>query len=133
MTEVAGRDTIGGEQAAGSGELPSEVRNLAMLCHLLALVGLAGNGIGFLLGPLIIWLLKKEEHPFIDAHGKESVNFQLTMFIAMFVSAILIFILIGIFLVFAVAMVMTILPIIGAIKASSGEEFRYPLCIRFIR
>jgi len=51
-----------------------------MVCHLAALVGLLGNGIGFLLGPLVVWLFKKEDDPFIDEQGKEAVSFQIIMF-----------------------------------------------------
>jgi uncharacterized Tic20 family protein len=104
-----------------------------MLCHLSALVGLLGNGIGFLLGPLIVWLLKREEHPFIDEQGKEAVNFQITMFIAFFVAAILILILIGIPLLIALGILDLVLPIVAAIKASNGEHYRYPFAIRLIK
>ena len=114
-------------------EIPREARKWAMICHIIALVGLLGNGIGFLLGPLIVWMLKKEEHPFIDEQGKEAVNFQITMFIAAFISALLVFVVVGIILLIIVGLLMTILPIIGAIKANDGEDFKYPLSIRFIK
>ena len=115
------------------GEKSREVRKWAMICHIIALVGLIGNGIGFLLGPLIVWMLKKEEHPFIDEQGKEAVNFQITMFIAAFISALLIFVVVGIFLLIIVGLLMVILPVVGAIKANEGEDFRYPFSIRFIK
>jgi uncharacterized Tic20 family protein len=110
-----------------------EVRKWAMLCHLVALVGLLGNGIGFLLGPLVVWLLKKEDDPFIDEQGKEAVNFQITMFLAAFVSAPFILVLIGIVFLLVIAFLMIVFPIVAAIKASDGEHYRYPLSIRFIR
>jgi uncharacterized Tic20 family protein len=113
--------------------IPREARKWAMICHIIALVGILGNGIGFLLGPLIVWLLKKEDHPFIDEQGKESVNFQITMFLVAFVSAILCLLLIGFAFLFIVAFVMTIFPIIGAVKANEGAHYRYPFCIRFIK
>ena len=112
--------------------LPEEVRNWAMACHLLALVGALGNGIGYLLGPLIAWLTKRNDHPFIDEHGKEAVNFQITMFIALLCCIPLIFIIIGIPLMILIGLAMTILPIIGGIKAANGEFFRYPLSVRFL-
>jgi uncharacterized Tic20 family protein len=121
------------EKNEGPGEKSREVRKWAMISHIIALVGLIGNGIGFLLGPLIVWMLKKEEHPFIDEQGKEAVNFQITMFIAAFISALLIFFVIGIFLLIIVGLLMTILPIVGAIKANDGEDFKYPFSIRFIK
>ncbi|NIM52490.1 MAG: DUF4870 domain-containing protein [Gemmatimonadales bacterium] len=104
-----------------------------MICHIVALVGLIGNGIGFLVAPLIVWLIKKEDHPFIDEQGKEAVNFQITMFIAGFVSVILILVLIGIFLLFLVLLAMIIFPIIAAVKANDGEHYRYPFALRFIK
>ena len=118
------------ESAAG---LSKDVRNWAMLCHLSALVGLLGNGIGFFLGPLIVWLIKKEEHPFIDEQGKEAVNFQITMFIAFMIALVLSFVLIGIPLLVALGVLEIVFPIIAAIQASNGTHYRYPLAIRFIK
>jgi uncharacterized Tic20 family protein len=121
-------------ESIGPTTLPSaEARKWAMICHLSALVGLLGNGIGFVLGPLIVWLLKKEEDPFIDEQGKEAVNFQLTMMIAAIISGILMLILIGFLLITIVVAMMIIFPIIGGVKANAGEHYRYPLTIRFIK
>ena len=103
-----------------------------MFCHIIALVGLLGNGIGFLLGPLILWMVKKEDDPFIDEQGKEAVNFQLTMLIALFVSALLVFVAIGILLLIVVGILMVVFPIIASLKANEGQHYRYPLTIRFI-
>ena len=115
------------------GGIPREARKWAMICHLSALIGLLGNGIGFLLAPLVIWLVKREDHPFIDEQGKEAVNFQITMFLALFVSALLALVLIGFVLMVIIAFLMIIFPIIGAIKASDGESYRYPLSLRLIK
>ena len=114
-------------------EIGRQARQWAMGCHLIALVGLLGNGIGFVLGPLIMWLLKREDHPFIDEQGKESLNFQITMFLALVISFILAFVLIGFVLFFLVMIFMTVFPIIGAIKANEGVHYRYPITIRFIK
>lgn len=112
---------------------PREVNKWAMICHLIALVGLLGNGIGFLVGPLVVWLVKKEEDPFIDEQGKEAVNFQITMLIAAFISGLLTLIFIGFLLLIGVGLLMIIFPIIAAIKANEGEHYRYPMSIRFIK
>jgi uncharacterized Tic20 family protein len=109
-----------------------DARKWATICHLSALVGLLGNGIGFLLGPLIVWLLKREDDPFIDAQGKEAVNFQLTMFLAMLVAGVLALLLVGFLLMAAVGLVMIALPIVAAVQANEGRPFRYPFAIRFI-
>lgn len=109
-----------------------EARKWAMLCHLSALVGLLGNGIGFLVGPLVVWLLKRGDDPLIDEQGKEAVNFQLTMFLCMLGSLVLAFLLIGIpFLIFF-GLWMVINPIVAAVKTSNGERYRYPVAIRFV-
>ena len=114
-------------------QLDKTVRNWAMGCHMIALVGLLGNGIGFFLGPMILWLIKREDHPFIDEQGKEAVNFQITMCIAMFISALLIFVVIGIFLLPVVVIVDVVLTVIAGLKAADGEHYRYPFAIRLIK
>lgn len=121
------------EETEYAGEMPKDARKWAMICHLVALVGLIGNGVGFVLGPLIVWLLKKEDHPFIDEQGKEALNFQLTMFIALFVCAPLILVFVGVFLMIAVAIMMIVFPIIAALKADKGIPYRYPLTVRMIK
>ena len=113
-------------------DIPREARKWAMICHISALAGLVGSGIGFVVAPLLVWLIKKEDHVFIDQQGKEAVNFQITMILALFVAAILCFVLIGFFILIAVALVMVILPIIAAVRTNEGEEYRYPFSIRFI-
>jgi uncharacterized Tic20 family protein len=107
-------------------------RKWAALCHIMALTGLIGNGIGFVLGPLVVWLIKKDEYTFVDEQGKEAINFQITMFIAAIISLALTVVVIGLFLLIAVGLVMVIFPIIAAVRASNGEEYRYPFTIRFI-
>ncbi len=109
-----------------------EARKWAMICHLSALVGLLGNGIGFLIGPLVVWLIKREDDPLIEEQGKEAVNFQLTMFLVMFVSLLLAFVLIGIPLLIMFGLMMVIFPIIAGVKTSNGEHYRYPISIRFL-
>jgi uncharacterized Tic20 family protein len=121
------------DQTASPGGIPRDVRQWAMICHISALSGLLGNGIGFLVGPLIVWLIKKEDHPFIDEQGKEAVNFQITMFIILLISVILCLIFIGFLLLFVIALLMTILPIIAAVRTNDGTHYRYPVSIRFIK
>jgi uncharacterized Tic20 family protein len=121
-------------ETTGTAEvLSKDVTNWAMLCHLSALVGLLGNGVGFLLGPLIVWLIKKEEHPFIDEQGKEAVNFQITVFIGFFIAGILSLALIGIPLLILLGIADIVFPIIAAVKVGNGEHYRYPFAIRFLK
>lgn len=124
----------GQESTATATAGPSrDARKWAMICHVIALVGLLGNGIGFLLGPLILWMIKKEDDPFVDEQGKEAVNFQITMFLAMMLSAVLALVLIGFVLLVIGFLMMIIFPIIAAMKANEGEHYRYPISIRFIK
>ncbi len=111
---------------------PSDARTWAMVSHMAALVGFLGNGIGFIVGPLIVWLIKRKDHPFIDEQGKEALNFQITMLIAFIIAGLLIFVLIGFILLPILALAEVVFPIIAGIKANKGEHYRYPFTIRFI-
>src|SRR5205085_10186199 len=74
----------------------SEVRNWCVLCHASALAGLFFHFFGHLLGPLIVWLMKRNDAPEIDAAGKESLNFQISMLIYDIIAGLLCLVLIGI-------------------------------------
>ncbi len=110
----------------------SNVRTWCVLCHASALLGLFFHFLGHIFGPLIVWLLKRGEAAEIDAHGKEALNFQLSMLIYDAVAVVLCFVLIGIPILLLLWVMNTILVIIATIKASDGELYRYPLTIRFV-
>ncbi len=107
-------------------------RNWGMACHLSALAGYI-IPFGNIIGPLVVWLIKKDEFQFVNSQGKESLNFQLSMTIYALVSAVLIFVIIGIPLLIALGLANLILVILAAVKASSGEPYQYPATIRFIK
>ena len=107
-------------------------RMWAMFCHLSAFAGYIVP-LGSILGPLIIWSIKKEQFPAIDEHGKEALNFQISIALYMIISAILIVIVIGIFMLIALWVFQTVMIIIASIKANNGEYFKYPLSIQFIK
>ncbi|HET6546659.1 MAG TPA: DUF4870 domain-containing protein [Rhodanobacteraceae bacterium] len=113
---------------AGSGD----ERMWATFAHLSALLGFV-IPFGSVLGPLVVWLIKKDQMPLVDDQGKEALNFQITMVIAFIVCCILIFVLIGFLLMFVVALFDLIMVIIAAVRANNGEHYRYPLSIRFIK
>lgn len=112
-----------------------DARTWAMFCHLgaLFLYILWTFPVGHIIVPLIIWLVKKDKSPFIDDQGKESLNFQLSMTIYMIIAGLLTLIVIGFILLIALGLFHIIIVIIAAVKANSGEKYRYPLCIRFIK
>lgn len=103
-----------------------------MFCHLSALAGFI-IPFGNIIGPLILWQMKKAESAFIDDQGKEALNFQITIGIAALICLVLIFVLIGAFLLPLVGIVALIFTIIGAIKANEGVTYRYPFAIRLVK
>src|SRR5438309_6885068 len=110
----------------------SDVRMWSVLCHASALLGLFFHFLGHLGRPLIVWLMKRGDSPEIDAHGKESLNFQISMLIYDAVAAILCIVLIGIPILIALWVLNTVFVIIASVKASEGKFYRYPITIRFI-
>jgi uncharacterized Tic20 family protein len=110
----------------------SDVRTWCVLCHASALLGLFLHFLGHLLGPLIVWLVKRGDSPEIDAHGKESLNFQLSMLIYDAIAGILCIVLIGIPILIILWIMNTVFVIIASIRASEGQLYRYPFTIRFL-
>ncbi|MFQ5650854.1 MAG: DUF4870 domain-containing protein [bacterium] len=109
-----------------------EERNWGMFCHLAALACWIGIPFGNIIGPLIIWLVKKDELPLVDTEGKESLNFQISITIYALGALVLCFILVGIPLLIAIAIAQVALVIVAAIKISNGESYKYPFTIRFL-
>jgi uncharacterized Tic20 family protein len=101
-------------------------KTLGMVMHILCLVGFP------IIGPLIIWLMKKDRSPYLDAQGRELLNFQISYFIYAMISFVLIAVLIGIVLLFAVGIASFVFTIIGLVKAADGKVYRFPLCIRML-
>lgn len=101
-----------------------------MLCHLTALSGFV-IPLGSIIGPLVVWLIKRDSSSFIDGHGRESLNFQISIVIYGIISGILIFVGIGIILSIAVGIFWLVMTIIASVKANDGVQYRYPLTIRF--
>jgi uncharacterized Tic20 family protein len=104
----------------------------AMFCHIAGMGWLIVPAIGGVIGPLIIWQIKKDLHAFVNQHGKEALNFQISMLIYGVIAGLLCFACIGWFLLPAVAIADIVFAIIAAVKATNGETYRYPLTIRFI-
>jgi len=107
-------------------EQNKDARQYAMLCHLLAIFT------GFI-GPLIMWLIKKDDHAFVNEQGKEALNFQLTIMIAWVASFVMMFVCIGYLLMPAVWVINLVFTIMATVAANKGQHYRYPICIRFIK
>ena len=125
-------DSIDGESFE---PVSKEERTWAMACHLatfsgtlIPVVPLLGN----IIGPLIIWMIKKDKMPLVDDQGREAINFQISMAIYFVISGVLVFVIIGIPMLMGLGIFDVVVTIIAAIKAYEGENYRYPLCIRFL-
>jgi uncharacterized Tic20 family protein len=108
------------------------VRTWCVMCHLSALAGFVIPGAGHILGPLIVWLVKRGESAEIDAHGKEALNFQISMLIYNVVAGILCLLFIGFALLAVLHVLNVVFVIIAALRASEGQMYRYPLTLRLI-
>ena len=109
------------------------VRSWNALCHASALLGVFLHFPGHIIPPLIDWLAKRGDSPEIDAHGKESLNFQISMLIYNAVAAVFCLILVGFVFLAVLWVVNAVLVIIASIQASDGKFYRYPFTIRFIQ
>ena len=110
-----------------------EELNWAMFCHLAALSGFV-IPFGNVVGPLIIWLIKKDTMPLVDQHGKEALNFQITVLIAFVICLVLTLVLIGVVLMFVVGIGALVLTIMAAVKVSNGQfDYKYPFTLRLIK
>lgn len=109
-----------------------EARQWAMFCHFAAFLGFIFP-FGNLLGPLIVWQVKRESDPFIDQQGKEALNFQITVSLAVVLSFLLMLVVIGFFLLGLVSIGALVLTIIAGVKANEGLNYRYPFTWRPIK
>ena len=119
--------------------LSSEERMWAMFGHLSALTGLLTGGIGYIVGPLIIWQVKKDTMPFAASEAKEALNFNISWLLWALILGAVTFVLmlffIGVLLLPVLAglgIAWVVFSIIGGLKANEGKPYRYPLTIRFI-
>ena len=118
----------------------SQARTWNMLCHLSALAGFVGVPLGNVLGPLLVWQIKKNEIPSVEIHGKAALNFQITVLLAGLVAGAVMFV--GIFfcvgwfllpVVILIGLAGLIFPIIAGIKANNGEDYKYPWSLELVK
>ena len=120
------------EQTLNDIQITKDERTWAMLSHFSAFTGLLFP-FGNFLAPLIIWLIKKDEMPFVEDQGKEVLNFQISMTIYLLISGILCIILIGIPILIGMVIFCFIITIIAAISANDGKFYRYPINLKLIK
>ncbi|MFW6060673.1 MAG: DUF4870 domain-containing protein [Phycisphaeraceae bacterium] len=104
---------------------------MGMLAHVTALAGFV-IPFGNVVGPLVIWLIKKDEMPFVADQAKEALNFQITVTLALFACGFLFFLIVPLLLIPVIGIADLVFIIIAAMKANEGTAYRYPLTIRLI-
>ena len=112
-----------------SDEPNADDRTWGMMAHLSSLLAMALGGMAFL-GPLLVWVIKKDQSPFVGDQAKEALNFHLAVLIAILICTATC-ILSPLVLVIVVAAI--VYPIIGGLAANKGEYYRYPYTIRLIK
>ena len=129
---------------AAAGTTSAEERQWAMFAHLSALLGGLltsgwGGSVGFFIGPLVIWLMKKDTMPFVNDQAKEALNFAITISIACVALVMLTILsleigaLLTIPLMMAVGIAALVMIIIAAMKAHEGVAYRYPITLRLVK
>ncbi|WP_076541381.1 DUF4870 domain-containing protein [Shewanella sp. UCD-KL21] len=113
-------------------QVSKEARNMGLLVHAASFVGYI-IPLGSIIGPLIVWLMKRDEFEFANQCGKNCLNFKLSLFIYVVISMILAFVGIGFILLIALGVMDIICTIIAIIRAGEGIAYRYPLTINFIK
>jgi len=137
VQEVSAEPSQTVQDSPASKETNKDARMWGMICHLAALAGIVVPVIGSVIGPLVVWQIKKDEFGFVDEQGKEAVNFQISILLYLLISAILwvplSFFCVGVVIPLAISIVDLIFLLVAAVKANDGEHYRYPLTIRFIK
>jgi uncharacterized protein len=124
----------GPNSTATPGTAPTEnERTWGMLAHLSALAGLVVPLIGIALGPLVVWLAKRDESEFVAAHAKEALNFNISVLLAAIVCMLLMLVFIGVLLGTALFIAWLVMTLVAAIKASEGQAYRYPFSLRLVK
>jgi uncharacterized protein len=119
---------------AASGAAPTEnERTWGMLAHLSALAGLVLPMIGIVLGPLAVWLARRDQSAFVTAHAKEALNFNITVLLAAVACMLLMLVFIGFLLGAALFIAWLLMTLIAAIKASEGAIYHYPFALRLVK
>ena len=108
-------------------------RTWGMLAHLSALCGLVMPLIGIVVGPLAVWLARRDNSTFVAAHAKEALNFNISVLLAALACLLLMLVFVGFLLGTALFVAWLVLTLIAAIRASEGLAYRYPISLRFVK
>ena len=104
-----------------------------MLAHLSALVGLVVPLIGIVLGPLAVWLTRRDESDFVAEHAKEALNFNISVLLGAIACVLLMLVFVGFLLGTALFVFWIVMTLVAAIKASEGHTYHYPFSLRLVK
>ena len=124
LTEAKADESIS-DEATIDESLPQDAINMVTMTHLLGLIGFVG--------PLVVWLLKKDEHKFINEQLKEILNYQMSLMIYFLAGWLLCIIFIGVVIIPVLMLMHVIFVIIASVKSSEGKAYHYPIAIRFLK
>ncbi len=124
----------GPSSPATPGAAPTEnERTWGMLAHLSALAGLVVPLAGIVIGPLLVWLVRRDESAFVAAHAREALNFNISVLLGALACLLLMLVFIGFLLGTALFIAWLVMTLIAAIKASEGHPYRYPFSLRLVK
>lgn len=127
----AGRYTVGSSGRLSDPLATASERTYVTFIHLMPIFATAFP-LFLVLGPLVMWLIRKNESAYINDHGREALNFNISLLIYYVVSGVLVLILVGFPLLIGVYVLGVVCSVLGAIAGNRGEFYRYPMCIRLI-
>jgi len=112
---------------------PNPENSWAIALHLSGFAMFLLPSVGQILAPLILWLIKRPDSPYLDRVGKEVLNFQISYTIYALIAGALCFVLIGCVILPVLFICWVVFIIIAAVKTSNGEDYRYPMTIRLLQ
>jgi uncharacterized Tic20 family protein len=113
--------------------ISADERTWAMIAHFAALAAFITTPLGGVLGPLVVWLMKRDQSAFVAEAAKEAMNFNIAVLLGYLVCALLIFVFIGFLLAAALFVFWLAMTVIAGIKASEGVHYRYPISLRLVK
>jgi uncharacterized Tic20 family protein len=132
MDDFRPTETMGDAASNNQAVLSQDEKNWGMFCHVAVFAGCIVP-LGNIIGPLVIWLMKKDQYGFVDYNARQAMNFQITFLIAMLAGALLSFVLIGILMMIGLGIFALVATIKAIVASSRGEFYSYPWSIQFIR
>jgi uncharacterized Tic20 family protein len=113
--------------------LTADERTWGMIAHLSAFAWFLAPVLGAIIGPLVVWLAKRDQSAFVEAQAKEALNFNISVAIGHLICLLLVLVFVGILLGLLLWIAWLVLTIVAAIRASEGIDYRYPISFRFIK